>query len=78
MWPKIGIGADGHQRFICTKCGVKYKHLSQLKTHTKECGLGARCPLCGFTCTQRRNLPAHMATHTTNRKIIKRKRGKRR
>lgn len=78
LWPKIEIGPDGLQRYICTKCGVKYKYISQLKSHIKECGLGATCPFCGFTCTQRRNLPAHMATHSNNRNMTKRRRSKRR
>lgn len=71
--PKVEIGPDGQQRYICRKCGVKYKFLSQLKTHAKECGKGATCPICGFTCTQRRNLPAHMATHA-NSTLVKRRR----
>lgn len=62
--PEVVFGNDGHPRFVCPQCGVKYKVISALRAHARECGKGAQCPICGFVCTQRRNLPAHIATHT--------------
>ncbi|XP_055529752.1 protein bric-a-brac 1-like [Wyeomyia smithii] len=60
---KAMIMEDGLQRFLCPQCGVKYKKLSYLRSHMKECGKGAQCPLCPKIVTQRRNLPKHMETH---------------
>ena len=37
---------DGQVRYICPQCGVKYKKMSALKGHFRECGTGAQCPLC--------------------------------
>lgn len=68
----IIIGTDGCPRFICTRCGVKYKTMSRLKGHLKECGKGAKCEICGFVVTQRRNLAAHMAKHGSNTRSIRR------
>lgn len=64
--PAMIIDTDGCPRFICTRCGVKYKTMSRLKGHLKECGKGAKCEICGFVVTQRRNLAAHMAKHTAS------------
>lgn len=63
--PEVVYGSDGQMRFVCSQCGVKYKVISALRAHARECGKGARCPICGFVCTQRRNLPAHIATHSS-------------
>lgn len=54
---------DGHPRFICPRCGVKYKKISGLRGHLKECGTGAQCPMCPKIVTQRRNLRKHMEKH---------------
>lgn len=54
---------DGQPRFVCPRCGVKYKKISGVKGHLKECGKGAQCPLCPKVVTQRRNLPKHMEKH---------------
>lgn len=54
---------DGQPRFVCPRCGVKYKKISGVKGHLKECGKGAQCPLCPKIVTQRRNLPKHMEKH---------------
>ena len=62
--PEIVYGTDGLPRYVCNQCGVRYKALSGLRSHARECGKGAKCPICGFVCTQRRNLPAHIATHS--------------
>lgn len=75
--PEIVMGSDGHPRFVCSRCGVKYKVISALKAHVRECGMGAQCPVCGFVCTQRRNLPAHIATHSNMKGSIKRRKPRR-
>lgn len=62
--PEVVTGLDGLPRYVCPQCGVRYKLLSALRAHARECGKGAQCPICGFVCTQRRNLPAHIATHS--------------
>lgn len=54
---------DGQPRFVCPQCGVKYKKVSGLRGHMKECGRGAKCPLCPKVVTQRRNLRKHMERH---------------
>ncbi|XP_053687073.1 protein tramtrack, alpha isoform-like [Sabethes cyaneus] len=54
---------DGVVRYLCPQCGVKYKRVSALRTHMKECGKGAQCPLCSKIVTQRRNLAKHMERH---------------
>lgn len=61
--PKVVIMDDGLTRFVCPQCGVKYKKVSALRGHMKECGKGAQCPLCPKIVTQRRNLPKHMERH---------------
>uniref|UniRef100_A0A2M3ZEM2 Putative secreted peptide n=2 Tax=Nyssorhynchus TaxID=44543 RepID=A0A2M3ZEM2_9DIPT len=61
--PKVIIMDDGLTRYVCPQCGVKYKKLSALRGHMKECGKGAQCPLCPKIVTQRRNLPKHMERH---------------
>lgn len=55
---------DGQSRFVCPQCGVKYKKISGLRGHMKECGRGAQCPICPKVVTQRRNLRKHMEKHT--------------
>ncbi|XP_059614910.1 uncharacterized protein LOC132260654 [Phlebotomus argentipes] len=54
---------DGLPRYVCPQCGVKYKKVSALKAHRKECGKGAQCPLCPKIVTQKRNLAKHMERH---------------
>lgn len=61
--PQILFMDDGQPRFVCPQCGVKYKKLSGVKGHLKECGKGAQCPFCPKIVTQRRNLPKHMEKH---------------
>ena len=61
--PKVVIMDDGLTRYVCPQCGVKYKKLSALRGHMKECGKGAQCPLCPKIVTQRRNLAKHMERH---------------
>uniref|UniRef100_A0A1Q3EYU7 C2H2-type domain-containing protein n=1 Tax=Culex tarsalis TaxID=7177 RepID=A0A1Q3EYU7_CULTA len=61
--PKVMIMDDGLARYVCPQCGVKYKKLSALRGHMKECGKGAQCPLCPKIVTQRRNLAKHMERH---------------
>lgn len=60
---EITVMQDNEPRFVCTRCHVKYKKLSLLRSHLKECGIGAKCPLCPKIVTQRRNLKKHMETH---------------
>lgn len=57
------IDHDGQPRYMCSRCNVKYKDASRLQHHLRECGHGAQCPICGFVCKQRRNLPDHIMTH---------------
>lgn len=61
--PQIMLMDDGQPRFICPRCGVKYKKISGLRGHLKECGTGAQCPICPKIVTQRRNLRKHMEKH---------------
>lgn len=63
MEPRIIFMDDGLPRFVCPQCGVKYKKMSGVKGHLKECGRGAQCPFCPKIVTQRRNLPKHMEKH---------------
>lgn len=37
--------------------------VSALRSHVRECGIGAQCPLCPKIVTQKRNLPKHMEKH---------------
>lgn len=37
--------------------------VSALRSHVRECGIGAQCPLCPKIVTQRRNLAKHMEKH---------------
>lgn len=37
--------------------------VSALRSHVRECGIGAKCPLCPKVVTQKRNLPKHMEKH---------------
>lgn len=79
--PKIMIMNDG-PRYVCSRCGVKYKKgwklrgllsislilifsftVSALRSHMRECGLGAQCPFCPKVVTQKRNLAKHMEKH---------------
>ncbi|CRK89095.1 CLUMA_CG002560, isoform A, partial [Clunio marinus] len=60
--PKIMIMSDG-PRYVCSRCGVKYKKVSALRSHLRECGRGAQCPLCPKVVTQKRNLAKHMEKH---------------
>lgn len=62
--PQVIIMDDGQPRFVCPQCGVKYKKISGLRGHMKECGRGAQCPICPKVVTQRRNLRKHMEKHT--------------
>lgn len=59
----VSLMDDNQFRFICKRCGVKYKKMGALRSHLKECGLGAQCPLCPKIVTQRRNLRKHMEIH---------------
>lgn len=59
----VSLMDDNQLRFICKKCGVKYKKMGPLKSHLRECGTGAKCPLCPKIVTQRRNLRKHMEIH---------------
>ena len=74
--PKIMMMTDG-LRYVCGRCGVKYKKISALRSHLRECGRGAQCPLCPKIVTQKRNLAKHMEKHkregvlTTQFKYIK-------
>lgn len=61
--PQVMYMDDGQPRFICPQCGVKYKKISGLRGHLKECGTGAQCPICPKIVTQRRNLRKHMEKH---------------
>lgn len=61
--PQVMVMDDGHPRYICPRCGVKYKKISGLRGHLKECGTGAQCPICPKIVTQRRNLRKHMEKH---------------
>ncbi|KAG5670098.1 hypothetical protein PVAND_000381 [Polypedilum vanderplanki] len=54
--------SDG-PRYICCKCNVRYKKISALRSHQRECGVGAECPVCHRRVTQKRNLPKHMEKH---------------
>lgn len=60
--PKIMMMTDG-LRYVCGRCGVKYKKISALRSHLRECGRGAQCPLCPKIVTQKRNLAKHMEKH---------------
>ncbi|XP_063697882.1 zinc finger protein ZFP2-like [Culicoides brevitarsis] len=53
MEPKIIMLTNGETRYSCSKCGVKYKKMSALRSHFKECGKGAQCPYCPKVVTQR-------------------------
>uniref|UniRef100_A0A336LK39 CSON013634 protein n=1 Tax=Culicoides sonorensis TaxID=179676 RepID=A0A336LK39_CULSO len=64
MEPKILLLSNGETRYACSQCGVKYKKMSALRSHFKECGRGATCPYCPKVVTQRRNLAKHIRTHT--------------
>lgn len=68
------IDLDGQPRYMCSNCSVKYKDASRLQHHLRECGLGAQCPICGFVCKQRRNLPDHMMTHDKQSPAYRRQR----
>lgn len=61
--PQVIFMNDGQPRFVCSQCGVKYKKISGLRGHLRECGRGAKCPVCPKIVTQRRNLPKHMEKH---------------
>lgn len=61
--PKVMIMDDGLARYVCPQCGVKYKKMSALRGHMKECGKGAQCPVCPKIVTQKRNLAKHMERH---------------
>lgn len=61
--PQVLFMDDGQPRFVCPQCGVKYKKVSGLRGHMKECGRGAQCPICPKIVTQRRNLRKHMEKH---------------
>lgn len=61
--PKIIFMPNGEMRYSCVKCGVKYKKMSGLRSHAKECGRGAKCPFCPKVVTQKRNLNKHVQTH---------------
>lgn len=37
--------------------------VSALRSHLRECGRGAQCPLCPKIVTQKRNLAKHMEKH---------------
>jgi hypothetical protein len=37
--------------------------VSALRSHARECGVGAQCPLCPKVVTQKRNLAKHMEKH---------------
>lgn len=37
--------------------------MGALRSHLRECGTGAQCPLCPKIVTQRRNLRKHMEIH---------------
>lgn len=37
--------------------------VSALRSHLRECGRGAQCPLCPKVVTQKRNLAKHMEKH---------------
>lgn len=37
--------------------------VSALRSHVRECGIGAQCPLCPKVVTQKRNLAKHMEKH---------------
>lgn len=62
---------NGEIRYVCKECGVKYKKMSGLRSHAKECGRGAKCPYCPRIVTQKRNLSKHVRTHTKNTSTIK-------
>lgn len=66
MESKILILLNGETRYSCARCGVKYKKMSALRSHFKECGRGAKCPFCPKVVTQRRNLSKHLRTHNKN------------
>ncbi|XP_058123239.1 longitudinals lacking protein, isoforms N/O/W/X/Y-like [Anopheles ziemanni] len=51
--PKVMIMDDGLARYVCPQCGVKYKKMSALRGHMKECGKGAQCPVCPKIVTQK-------------------------
>lgn len=38
--PQVIFMDDGQSRFVCPQCGVKYKKISGLRGHMKECGRG--------------------------------------
>lgn len=59
----VSVLEDNQLRFICKRCGVKYKKMGALRSHLRECGTGAQCPLCPKIVTQRRNLRKHMEIH---------------
>lgn len=58
---------DGTKRYVCAKCGVKYKHRCLLRGHLKECGIGVKCPYCPRVITQKRNLKKHMNIHARDK-----------
>ncbi|XP_055379953.1 uncharacterized zinc finger protein CG2678-like [Condylostylus longicornis] len=64
--PKTMYMKDGTLRYICPRCGVKYKKITAVRGHMRECGLGAQCPFCPKIVTQRRNLPKHIERHQKN------------
>lgn len=42
---------------------VFFVPVSALRSHLRECGRGAQCPLCPKVVTQKRNLAKHMEKH---------------
>ena len=60
----VGVGALG-QRFECTDCGKRYKHLSNLRAHAKVHTAEAKvCPFCKKRFGRKANYEEHLRVHT--------------
>lgn len=71
LQPQLIILDNGEIRYICPKCGAKYKQIGGINCHLKECGIGAKCPYCPKIVTQRRNLHKHMETHQRTKQTLR-------
>lgn len=57
------------RKFVCPRCGNKYKHMKNLNRHLRlECGKEPQfpCPFCDFKC-KRNN---HLRNHIRNRHVV--------
>jgi GAGA factor len=63
MWCKIQERFDNEYNFMPETNIFFLFSVSALRSHSRECGVGAPCPLCPKVVTQKRNLAKHMEKH---------------